>query len=231
MGSWEGSVVCWVLSLFVLGILPRLIQLARPATEDTGYAIVPGHFVERHGLMLIIVLGESVLAIGSGIGTGATHIGGAQIAFAAISLMLAATLYWSYFGSHENEYAKRALAASEGPQEGELALASFGYAFYLMLQGIVLTAAGLHTALIDPLQPVGWMHATQLAGGVAIYWLGLAWFRRSIGRSAMGTLLTGVLVAAVTPVATVSGLLGLICILVVCGLAVAWQVSREVPVD
>ena len=80
--------------------------------------LVPGHFVERHGLMLLIALGESVLAIGVGLGTGVEAIGLERIAFAAISLLLATTLYWAYFGVGEDaraEAALDALPAEPGP--------------------------------------------------------------------------------------------------------------------
>jgi Bacterial low temperature requirement A protein (LtrA) len=59
--------------------------------------------------MLLIALGESVLAIGIGLGTGVDSIGLDRIAFAAISLLLAATMYWAYFGVGEDARAEAAL--------------------------------------------------------------------------------------------------------------------------
>src|SRR3954451_16155262 len=91
--------VWWWLGAFIVAVvLPRFVRIssldAPEADGGPSFELVPGHFVERHGLMLLIALGESVLAIGVGIGTGAEAIGWQQIAFAAISLLLATTLYW-----------------------------------------------------------------------------------------------------------------------------------------
>ena len=61
--------------------------------------------------MLLIALGESVLAIGMGLGTGVESIGLDRIVFAVISLLLATTLYWAYFGVGEDARAEAALEA------------------------------------------------------------------------------------------------------------------------
>ncbi len=111
---FEDILVWWWLASFVVAVgLPRLFSVtALNQVEDDGgpsFTLVPGHFVERHGLMLLIALGESVLAIGVGLGTGLEAIGLEQIAFAAISLLLAATLYWAYFGVGEDARAEAAL--------------------------------------------------------------------------------------------------------------------------
>ena len=111
---FEDILVWWWLASFVVAVgLPRLFSVtAMNQVEDDGgpsFTLVPGHFVERHGLMLLIALGESVLAIGVGLGTGLQAIGLEQIAFAAISLLLAATLYWAYFGVGEDTRAEAAL--------------------------------------------------------------------------------------------------------------------------
>lgn len=213
-------VALWVLSLFIQGVLPRLLQVRGNDREAQTYFIVPAHFVERHGLMLIIVLGESVLAIGAGIGTGSHHIGVAQIAFSAIALTLAASLYWSYFGAHEDQHAEAALAATTGRRTGSLALTTFGYAYYVMLLGIVVAAAGLNIALINPLAGLSWLHAGQLAGGIACYWLGLAWFRWGLGRNPTTWLFTGLLAGAAGLLGVQMALLGLIAILFTCMLAI-----------
>jgi low temperature requirement protein LtrA len=72
---FEDILVWWWLAAFVVAVvLPRLVPVtALDRPEDDGgpsFELVAGHFVERHGLMLLIALGESVLAIGIGLGTG-----------------------------------------------------------------------------------------------------------------------------------------------------------------
>ncbi len=149
---FEDILVWWWLASFVVAVgLPRLFSVtALNQLEDDGgpsFTLVPGHFVERHGLMLLIALGESVLAIGVGLGTGLEAIGIEQIAFAAVSLLLATTLYWAYFGVGEDTRAEAALDALPAERAQAAGLASFGYAFWVILFGIVLSAAGLHHAL------------------------------------------------------------------------------------
>ncbi len=217
---FEDILVWWWLASFVVAIvLPRLFAVTSLIqTESDGgpsFELVPRHFVERHGLMLLIVLGESVLAIGVGLGTGVESIGLDRIAFAAISLLLATTLYWAYFGTGEDARAEEALEALP-PQRAQAAgLASYGYAFWVVLLGVVLSAAGLHHALVHPTAQLSWEYAGQLCVGVGTYWVGLGLFRLTLGLpGAMLRLVGGALLGAVIVVgATVSGLLALICLL------------------
>jgi len=141
--------------------------------------------------MLIIVLGESVLAIGLGVSSGVKTIGVAQIGFAGVSLALAASLYWAYFGTHEDEAAEQSLAAVSPERQEKIALWAYGYALAVMLLGVVFTASGLHHALAHPTATMDAAYATQLAGGVAAFWVGLAGFRLAIGRRD-GTIRLGV---------------------------------------
>ena len=217
---FEDILVWWWLGAFVVAVvLPRLVRITslNVAEEDGGpsFELVPGHFVERHGLMLLIALGESVLAIGVGLGTGAQAIGGEQIAFAAISLLLAATLYWAYFGVGEDNRAEAALDAMAPEQAQAAGLASYGYAFWVILFGIVLTAAGLHHALVHPTEELTWEYAGQLCVGVGLFWVGLGLFRFTLHLPvALARILGGVALGALIVVgAEVSGLAALVCLL------------------
>ena len=200
-------------------MLPRLFSItALNQPENDGgpsFELVPGHFVERHGLMLLIALGESVLAIGVGLGTGVESIGLSRIVFAAISLLLATTLYWAYFGVGEDARAEAALDALSADRAQAAALAAYGYAFWVILFGIVLSAAGLHHALVHPTDRLGWEYAAQLCVGVGLFWVGLGLFRLALGiPGALLRLAGGVGLGAVIVVgATLSGLLALLCLL------------------
>jgi low temperature requirement protein LtrA len=181
-------VVMWVAALAAETVLPQLAARTRLSGRATGpaFTLRPGHFVERHGLMLLIVLGESVLAIGVGVGSGQTAIGVAQVVFAAVSLGLAALLYWAYFGTHEDESAEHALERVAPERQQAVALWSFGYAFVVILLGIVCAAAGLHHALEHPTDPLDLGNAALLAGGVGVTWVGFGAFRRAVGRGGAG---------------------------------------------
>jgi low temperature requirement protein LtrA len=223
----------WWLGAFVIAVVvPRFVRVSslNQVEPDGGpsFELVPGHFVERHGLMLLIALGESVLAIGVGLGTGAESIGLERIAFAAISLLLAATLYWAYFGVGEDERAEAALQALPPERAQAAALASYGYAFWVILFGIVLTAAGLHHALVHPTEALTWEYAGQLCVGVGLFWVGLGLFRLSLGLDDVVPRIAGgvVLGALIVVGAEVSGLAALVCLLLGSAALVVWEQRR-----
>ncbi len=218
---FKDILVWWWLGSFVVAVvLPRLVSvtaLNQPEVDGgPSFELVPGHFVERHGLMLLVALGESVLAIGIGLGTGIESIGVDRIAFAAVSLLLATTLYWAYFGVGEDARAEAALDAMPAARGQAAALAAYGYAFWVVLVGIVLSAAGLHHALAHPTDRLSWEYAGQLCVGVGLFWVGLGLFRLTLGLSgALPRLGGGVVLGAVIVVgARVSGLVALLCLLV-----------------
>jgi len=184
---------CWVAAVLLETLVPRLAARTPLSRLDSGpaFELRPGHFVERHGLMLIIVLGESVLAIGVGVSSGVDRIGIAQIGFTVISLGLAASLYWAYFGTHEAEEAEEALATAAPHRQQGVALGSYGYALAVMLLGVVFAASGLHHALEHPTARLDLASAAHLSAGVAAFWVGLAGFRLAIGRGNVALRLVG----------------------------------------
>jgi low temperature requirement protein LtrA len=160
---------------FVLGgilhwITPYLIH-------QSVFTIRAGHFVERHGLILLIALGESVVAVG--IGLGAIDLPAGRILAALLGLALTAALWWLYFNG-DDERAETALEAAPAERKPWLALNAFGYIFVPILGGIVLVAAGLKLAVIRYNEPSTTAAAVFLAGGAAIYLAGLALFRWQI---------------------------------------------------
>ncbi|HEX9096103.1 MAG TPA: low temperature requirement protein A [Candidatus Dormibacteraeota bacterium] len=179
--------------LFVVGgvlhwITPYLIH-------QSVFTIRAGHFVERHGLILLIALGESVVAVG--IGLGAIELPAGRIVAALLGLALTAALWWLYF-SGDDERAEVALDAARGEDKPWLALNAFGYAFVPILGGIVLVAAGLKLAVVRYNEPSTVSAAVFLAGGVAIYLAGLALFRWLIHVHSIGIRLLMVLLALLT---------------------------------
>src|SRR4051794_7620089 len=225
----------WWLGAFVIAVVvPRFVSISslNQVEPDGGpsFELVPGHFVERHGLMLLIALGESVLAIGVGLGTGVESIGADRIVFAAVSLLLAATLYWAYFGTGEDDRAEGALRAMSPEQAQAAALASYGYAFWVVLFGIVLAAAGLHHALVHPTEALSWEYAGQLCAGVGLFWVGLGLFRMALHLPGAGSRVAGglALSALVVVGAGVSGLSALVCLLLGSAALVLWE-GRQSP--
>lgn len=156
-----------------------------------------------------------MLAIGVGVSGGFQRIGLAQIGFAAVSLALAACLYWAYFGTAEDRAAEQAMDDASAERRPWIAIAAFAYSFTLMLLGVVFAASGLHQALAHPTAAIDVSWAAQLAGGVAVFWVGLAGFRLGIRRPGAVVRLAGGLLLVVTIVlgTQVSGLVQLVALL------------------
>jgi low temperature requirement protein LtrA len=160
-------------------------------TAVPGFPIRAAHFVERHGLIVLIALGESIVAVG--IGMAGQSLGADRVVVAALGLTVVAALWWLYFDG-EDERAERALDAAAVERASWLALYGFGYAFLPVLGGIIVFAAGVKNAVIQDGEPLAASTAWFLAAGVAAYLVGLAWFRRllDIGPAGARLLLAGV---------------------------------------
>jgi low temperature requirement protein LtrA len=139
-----------------------------------GWHLVPGHFAERHGLIVIIALGESIVAIGLGAGTELTW---GIAAAAALGIGVVAALWWTYFDIVALVSARRLVRAPVGKIQNELARDSYSYIHFLLVAGIILLALGLKKSLGHPTDPLDDVPAFALVGGVAVYLLGLVAFR------------------------------------------------------
>jgi low temperature requirement protein LtrA len=142
-----------------------------------GFRIAPGHFVERHGLVVIVALGESIVAIG--IGAADLPVDLALASVAVLGLLLAACLWWAYFGDDDTR-AERALAAVPDDRRGWVAIQAFGYWHLVMLLGIIALAAGLKDAVGRAFDPLDLAHALMLSGGAALFLAGDLLFRRTL---------------------------------------------------
>jgi low temperature requirement protein LtrA len=152
-------------------------------TAVSGFPIRAAHFVERHGLIVLIALGESIVAVG--IGMAGRDLRAGRVVTAVLGLALAAALWWLYFDG-EDEQAERVLDAAGVDRTTWLALYGFGYAFLPLLGGIIVFAAGVKNAVVRYGGPVTASTAWLLAVGVATYLVGLAWFRRVLGIGPIG---------------------------------------------
>jgi low temperature requirement protein LtrA len=139
-----------------------------------GWKLVPGHFAERHGLIIIIALGESIVAIGVG---AESHLTLGIVAAAILGITIAAEQWWTYFDIVAIVSARRLAQAPEGKERNELARDSYSLIHLLMVAGIVLVALGLKTTLGKVEDPLSYPISFALLGGVAIYLLGLVAFR------------------------------------------------------
>jgi low temperature requirement protein LtrA len=183
----------WALALF--------LDMAGPYFFGSeGWKLVPGHFAERHGLIVIIALGESIVAIG----VGASHQLSFGIATAAVlGVALNAAMWWVYFDIVALVSARRLAQAAEGRELNEMARDSYSYIHLAMVAGIVLVALGLKTTIGHFGDHLHSVPAFALLGGLAVYLLGLVAFRyrhvRTINRQ---RLLLAIVLLLLVPVAT-----------------------------
>jgi low temperature requirement protein LtrA len=165
------KLAAWVLAIAVDYGTPLL-------TGVGGFRVHAGHFVERHGLVIIIALGESIVAIGVG-ATVAAHdhaLGALPAAACVIAMLVIAGLWWTYF-DREAARTEHAMMRAKDAVRAHLARDAFSYVHFLLVAGVVLVAVGIKQTVAhvsDPLSPAA---ALALGGGGALYFLGLALVR------------------------------------------------------
>jgi low temperature requirement protein LtrA len=204
--------VLWGLAVAVI-ILPSL----RP--PDPRFEIAPGHFVERHGLVVIVALGESVVAVGIGAAAPARSAG--LVAVAVLGRALTSSLWWAYFGEGEDERALQAMRSAPRRQRPRLALRGFYHWHLLILFGVIALASALENAIAHPGDPLPFARSLALAGGVACFLVGDALFRRTLSIGATRWRLAGgALALAILPlglaISAVAELAALVVVLLAC---------------
>lgn len=156
----------WQVTLWVIAII--LDWGGAAVSGVTEWRLVPEHFAERHNLVIILALGESIFALG----LGATFEVSAPVIGAAIlGIGLSSALWWIYFDVVALVTERRLLDASKGRKQNALARDSYSYLHFPMVAGIVLAALGLEGTLDHVDEPLDAVHAFALLGGTAIYLL------------------------------------------------------------
>jgi low temperature requirement protein LtrA len=162
----------WACALAVLVLSPLI------GHTQSRFRISPAHFVERHGAVIIIVLGESVADIG--LGAAGHPLTWTVLACAVLGLVLAAVLWWAYFGVGDDERAEEAFNATPEDSRAALALKAYFYAYIPMLLGIVALSAGIKVAMQHPGGTLPYPPCLALAGGMALFLGGDVLFRRAL---------------------------------------------------
>ncbi|MEA2149888.1 MAG: hypothetical protein QOD69_1718 [Solirubrobacteraceae bacterium] len=164
-----------------------------------GWKLAPHHFAERHGLIIIIALGESIVAVGVGAGE---QVDLGIAAAAAVGTAVAAALWWLYFDIVAIVAGRRLASAEVGRVQNEMARDSYSYVHFPMVAGIVLVALGMKKTLGHVGDPLKLEPATALLGGAALYlWAHVAFRYRHIQTINTRRLVLGVLLCAFVPVA------------------------------
>ena len=193
----------------------------------------PGHFSERHGLIVIIALGESIVAIG--VGATERPIAFALILAAVLGILFVAAMWWVYFDVTALA-AERRLARAEGEERTRLARDSYTYLHLPMIAGVVLAALGLKKVLAyvagdgnhdwsDALHglPVWALHV-----GPALYLLALVLFRlRNVHSISKSRSIALVVLVATAPLGErIGALLDLVLVVGIMAALVAWEAIR-----
>ena len=142
--------------------------------REEGFQINAAHFAERHGLIIIIALGESVVALATGIDH--VLVRWPLIQVVLLGLALCAAVWWSYFDG-DDQRGERALSSAPADRRSRLAMFAYSDAHLGMMAGIVGIAAGLHDAMAVVGGRVEAHSAWILSGGVALYLLSDKAFR------------------------------------------------------
>jgi low temperature requirement protein LtrA len=148
-----------------------LFNGATVARRESGFSIRPVHFAERHRLLLIIALGESVIAIGV---SAEGHIAEARYLTAVLLAMLLIALFW-WIHFADDERATQALLRIERDEPARLvrvALLAFSMLYLVLVAGLIPVASGLHEVVHDPGHHLTWLAAGTLGVGTAIYLVG-----------------------------------------------------------
>jgi low temperature requirement protein LtrA len=219
-GFLEGDarIAVWVVALAIDYLGPTVIGAGR------GWRVAPEHFAERHGLILLIALGESIIAIGLGAGF---ELDAGVLAAAALGIVVVAALWWLYFDVAAI-FARRRLMRATGLELHRLALHAYSYLHLPMIAGIVLFALGLKTTVDHPGDALDTVAAVGLCGGAALYLLGhIAFLFRTTARLFRRRTIGAIVLLVLVPAAVaIPALAALALVSAVCSLVVAWEALR-----
>ena len=164
-----GRASVWILAILIDWSTPLLF-----GTEE--FHLDPAHFAERHGLIVMIALGESILAVGAAAGF---TLSTGQVFAALFSIAAVAALWWAYFDVVAI-VAERRLSEAPPGEQAPLARDAYSYLHFPLIAGIVLLALGLKETLALTGESLETVPALALCGGPAIYLLGQIAFRERV---------------------------------------------------
>ena len=184
----------------VLWLVAIAVGLFGPLLGGTsGWRVEPAHFVERHGLIVIIAIGESLVAIG--LGARSTDLGTGVIVAAVLGFVVTTSFWLAYFDFFQMR-GQQLLAERSGVQRIALARDVYTYLHLPMVAGIVLFAFAMKTTLAHVGDELDTIPALGLCGGPALYLFAYVALRFRVSRTfGRGRLLAAVACALLWPLA------------------------------
>jgi low temperature requirement protein LtrA len=215
-GSWQPWI--WLVALVLDMAGPKFFGLE-------GWRLVPGHYAERFGLIVLIALGESIVAIGAGSGD---HVDTGIVLGAILGVAVSAGLFWLYFDVVALVAARRLSNATPGREQNGIARDSFTYLHLPMVAGIVLVALGFKKTLGHVHAHLHVVPATALLGGTALYLLAHVAFRwRNVHRLTIARLgVSAFCVAMIAPAVHIPAIATLSVLAAVLVALIAWERRR-----
>jgi low temperature requirement protein LtrA len=195
-GFVDGGVraVLWCAALAVGFFGPAFVGVS-------GWRVHPAHFVERHGLIVIIAIGESLVAIG--LGARGTKLDAGEIVAALLGLLVATSFWLAYFDFFTIR-ARQLLTDRSGDARTALARDAFTYLHLPMIIGIVLFAFAMKKTLAHTGDELGTIEAVSLCGGSALFLSSFVALRWRVSRAVRGgRLVASITFALLTPVVLV----------------------------
>jgi len=169
---WQ--VWCW---LAAIAIEPLVSYLTSWGVDWHVHSVT--HFAERYGLVVILALGESIIAVGVGVATEPITV---SILLGVVLAMVISVGMWSAYFWRLAQLAEHALADRDIAGRGRVAIDGYTYLHLVLVAGIVFAALGVEDAMahIAELEPFGLFGAAALGGGMACYLAGTGFFARRV---------------------------------------------------
>jgi low temperature requirement protein LtrA len=166
----------WGVALIIGFVGPALVG-------SRGWRVEPEHFAERHGLIVIIAIGESLGAIG--FGARGTHLGGDVIVATLLGLLVAVSFWLAYF-DFASSGLRDLLVRRQGVERAAIARDVYTYLHLPLVAGIVLFAFGMRSVLKSVNTDLRWVPAVALCCGCALYLLAFVGIRWRVARQIGG---------------------------------------------
>ncbi|MEW5811933.1 MAG: low temperature requirement protein A [Actinomycetota bacterium] len=191
--------------------------------------VVPSYFVHRHGLVIIIALGEAIIALGAGASESVHHPG--VLGAVVLGILITGTMWWTYFGLTTG--AEERLRLTPAAERAQLARDAYSYLHLPLVAGIVFFALGARVSVEHIDEPLPPLAALALTGGVALFYAGEVAYRwRDHRQLIVDRLLTATAALLVYPLATSAPALVSLAVLTVIGvIRLAWELWRGSPID
>ncbi len=211
---------------FGLAVAVDLVSAWRAGSGE--WRLFPGHFAERHGLFVIIALGESLIIAG-----GVSTEGGLQPATILAPVLVTVALWWTYFGWAKDAM-EAACADTPSPRRGAFCRDVYSLLHYLVIAGVIGVAVAIEQAVTHPDEPLTTAGVAALVTGIVLFvgGTGAALARAGIRVPrvrlvALAVLVVGTAIFEVEALAPAT-VLGLVAVLVAV-VAVAEQRGHPVP--